>query len=292
MNYDNVINNIREELKAYLIKCNLKSLVVGVSGGVDSALICALARPVCDELGIPLIGRSLPCKSNKEEELNRSNEVGAAFCNDYMEVNLESKFDAMHDCVVCWEEKPSTKIADGNIKARIRMVYLYHVAGITNGIVLSTDNLTEYLLGFWTLHGDVGDYGMIQDLWKTEVYAMTTHLASQLEAGKGHDPRAQALMDCVKAVPTDGLGISNSDLDQIGAKTYSEVDRILKTWLCDDEDAFAHDEELKYSGRPDTWFEMTEEREKVKDHPVVRRFENSHWKRNNPINIKRNRIVK
>jgi len=58
------------------------------------------------------------------------------------------------------------------MKARIRMILLYDLAGGNDGMVLSTDNYTEYLLGFWTLHGDVGDFGMIQSLWKTEVYDM------------------------------------------------------------------------------------------------------------------------
>ena len=60
MNYENAVRNIRTELKTYVEKNNLKSLVIGVSGGIDSALCVLLAKPVCKELNIPLIGRSLP----------------------------------------------------------------------------------------------------------------------------------------------------------------------------------------------------------------------------------------
>lgn len=60
-----------------------------------------------------------------------------------------------------------TPIADGNIQARLRMIYLYNLASIHKGLVMSTDNQTEYQLGFWTIHGDVGDFDPIQDLWKT-----------------------------------------------------------------------------------------------------------------------------
>lgn len=54
-----------------------------------------------------------------------------------------------------------TPIADGNIQARLRMIYLYNLASIHKGLVLSTDNQTEYQLGFWTIHGDVGDFNPI-----------------------------------------------------------------------------------------------------------------------------------
>lgn len=57
-------------------------------------------------------------------------------------------------------------------QARCRMMYLYDIASRHKGLVMSTDNQTEYQLGFWTIHGDVGDFDPIQDLWKTEVYEL------------------------------------------------------------------------------------------------------------------------
>lgn len=73
--------------------------------------------------------------------------------------------------VLVLEEMPNrTPIANGNLQARCRMIHLYDLAGIHGGLVMSTDNQTEYQLGFWTIHGDVGDFDPIQDLWKTEVY--------------------------------------------------------------------------------------------------------------------------
>ena len=105
------------------------------------------------------------------------------------------------------------------------MIYLYDIAQEHNGLVLSTDNWTELMLGFWTLHGDCGDYGMIQNLWKTEVYEMASTFVENLE-----EKRSRALLDCIEAIPTDGLGISASDLDQIGAESYKEVDEILQNF--------------------------------------------------------------
>ncbi len=99
-----------------------------------------------------------------------------------------------------------------------------------HGMVLSTDNYTELLLGFWTLHGDVGDYGMIQNLWKTEVYAMARYIVNNLDNKKAKN----ALQLCIDAVATDGLGITNNDLEQIQAKTYEEVDQILLKMIHND----------------------------------------------------------
>ena len=138
----------------------------------------------------------------------------------------------------------------------MRMIHLYDTAQANNGMVLSTDNLTEYYLGFWTICGDVGDYGMIQELWKTEVYELARYLCTTLD-GYAKD----ALQECIDALPTDGLGISNSDLDQIGAKSYDEVDTILKAVID------GHTVKL--------------------NNPVIERYNRTHYKREIPISIPR-----
>ena len=137
-----------------------------------------------------------------------------------------------------------TPIANGNIQARCRMIHLYDIASIRKGLVMSTDNQTEYQLGFWTIHGDVGDFDPIQDLWKTEVYGLANYLqdhykSKALEALRNdyketcdnYKAMSCAIYNSCKLVPTDGLGISNSDLDQIGAKDYATVDDILSRFI-------------------------------------------------------------
>jgi len=268
-NYKNAVENIRRELKHYVMQSGLKSLVVGMSGGIDSALTAALAKPVCEELGIPLIGRSITILTNKPDEIERARQMGRFFCTDFEDVNLSHGFELLAAFAVEeWDSEDRQsfdfKIRMGNIKARTRMVYLYDLAAKHKGMVLSTDNYTELLLGFWTLHGDVGDYGMIQNLWKTEVYEMARYMASQM----ADTDAAAALLSCVNAVPTDGLGITNSDLDQIKAGSYEEVDQIL--------------------------IEMMRESEKGKsleNHPVVQRNRRSEFKRSNPYNLPRNMIT-
>jgi len=267
--YKSAIENIRTELRKYLTKYPLKSLVLGVSGGIDSALCAALAKPICDELNIALIGRSITILTNKPEEIERAKNIGNHFTSDFKEIDLSESFKIFEKMIIENHQDEDLqsydfKIRLGNAKARTRMVYLYDLASKYKGMVLSTDNYTELLLGFWTLHGDVGDYGMIQQIWKTEVYEMSRFLASQLK----NKEAASALLACVDAVPTDGLGITNSDLDQIGAPSYQAVDGIL--------------------------IRMVKESENIGDlenHKVIIRNRNSEFKRNNPFNIPRNLIT-
>lgn len=254
LNYEHVFNVLVDKTAEYVTSNNLKAMVLGISGGIDSTVVAAICHEVSKKTGIPLIGRSLPIK-NKSDEFATSVHVGEAFCNEFSVYRLERSyraalFDACADVNMAnsyyldeLEEMPSrTPIANGNLQARCRMMYLYDIASRHKGLVMSTDNQTEYQLGFWTIHGDVGDFDPIQDLWKTEVYGLANYLqdhykSKALEALRNdyketcdnYKAMSCAIYNSCKLVPTDGLGISNSDLEQIGAKSYAEVDDILQT---------------------------------------------------------------
>lgn len=257
LNYEKVFNTLVDKTAEYLTKNNLKTMVLGISGGIDSTVVAVICHEVSKKTGIPLIGRSLPIK-NKSDEFATSVHVGEAFCNDFEVYRLERSyraalFDACADAgdvnvansyyLDELEEMPSrTPIANGNLQARCRMMYLYDIASRHSGLVMSTDNQTEYQLGFWTIHGDVGDFDPIQDLWKTEVYGLADYIKKfyierweeyDISESKYHDYKhmIEPLDASIALTPTDGLGISNSDLDQIGAKNYAEVDDILQSLL-------------------------------------------------------------
>lgn len=288
-----VVKSIRGTLSDYIGKNGLQALVLGVSGGIDSAVCAALARPVCDYHGVSLIGRSITIASNKPAEVARASAVGNAFCTDFKEVDLGDGFAHMVKALIEDDEPGELtherKVRRGNLKARMRMIRLYDLAGKHRGMVLSTDNLTELLLGFWTICGDVGDYGMIQRLWKSEVYEVADHLCRVFELEKEFDKR-DALQACGEADPTDGLGVTETDLDQFGVDSYDEVERVLKIWLCVDEDAFAWDDWLAYEGRPESYEDLQEERLGLAGHPIVQRHVKTAFKREIPINIPRHDI--
>lgn len=212
-----------------------------------TAVVAAICHEVSKKTGIPLIGRSLPIK-NKSDEFGVSKLVGQAFCNEFSIVYIEGVYKELLDFITATEiDAPAirivpnlaqTSIANGNIQARLRMIYLYNLASIHKGLVMSTDNQTEYQLGFWTIHGDVGDFDPIQDLWKTEVYELAKWISNRYKNIEHHHTimtgagsKSDAIELSIALTPTDGLGISNSDLEQIGAKDYDTVDDILSRFV-------------------------------------------------------------
>jgi NAD+ synthetase len=260
LNYEHVFDVLVDKTAEYVTENNLKAMVLGISGGIDSTVVAAICHEVSKKTGIPLIGRSLPIK-NKSDEFATSVHVGETFCDEFEVYRLERSyraalFDACADAgdvnmansyhLDELEEMPSrTPIANGNLQARCRMMYLYDIASRHKGLVMSTDNQTEYQLGFWTIHGDVGDFDPIQDLWKTEVYGLANYLLDRYkskalealhndykETCDKYRAMSYAMYSSCKLIPTDGLGISNSDLEQIGARTYYDVDRVLQTLIC------------------------------------------------------------
>lgn len=259
LNYEHVFNVLVDKTAEYVTSNNLKVMVLGISGGIDSTVVAAICHEVSKKTGIPLIGRSLPIK-NKSDEFVTSVHVGEAFCDKFEVYRLERSyraalFDACADAgdvnmansyhLDELEEMPSrTPIANGNLQARCRMMYLYDIASRHKGLVMSTDNQTEYQLGFWTIHGDVGDFDPIQDLWKTEVYGLANYMRDRYrskalealhndykETCDKYRAMSYAVYSSCKLIPTDGLGISNSDLEQIGAKDYDTVDDILSRFV-------------------------------------------------------------
>ena len=228
IDYKKFVENSRKWLEDYITSNHLQSLVIGVSGGIDSTVTCAIASPVCHDLGIPLIGRSLPTTTNMPEENNAAILVGMAFCSDFKVENISEECQKLiYELEL--KEGNMTRLQEGNIKARVRMTYLYHLASIHRGCVLDTDNKTEHELGFWTIHGDVGDLncGLIH-LWKTEVYELAGYLYS--ERLKFPDKnKLNALLKSAELMPTDGNGVmAGGDCAQFGLDNYEQVDDVLK----------------------------------------------------------------
>ena len=241
--YGKVFETLVQETSNYLTRNNLNCVVLGISGGIDSTVCAAICHEVSKRTSIPLIGRSLPTKYNKEEEISTADLVGRAFCSDYKEVPIMHPYNAFLDFVDAAGDV-ITPIANGNIQARLRMMYLYNLASIHKGLVIDTDNLTEHNLGYWTIHGDVGDFNPIGGLWKTEVFELAKYIANEyyskmriLEEGHFYDEadlygiKYNAIKDSLKLLPTAGLGITNSDLEEIGANSYEEIDGTLREIL-------------------------------------------------------------
>ena len=189
-------------LKDYCLLYNIKSLVIGVSGGIDSAVSSTLAA----KTGLPVYALGLPILQKEEQETlsdahlewlqsNFNNVVVNKF-------DLTKVFDTFQFTM---KEFGSNNLALANSRSRLRMVTLYQIATCVGGIVVGTGNKVEdYGIGFYTKYGDGGvDIAPIADLYKTEVWELGKHL--------GVDQRI------IDAQPTDGLwDDGRTDEDQIG----------------------------------------------------------------------------
>jgi NAD+ synthetase len=244
--------NIRAHITNYITENRLQALVLGISGGIDSALCAALLKPVCEACNIPLIGRSITIETNQPDEIERSMKVGENFCHNFEYLNITNTYLENRKNLVCLDNSMLSKLRQGNLKARMRMILLYDLAQFYRGIVIATDNFTEYLTGFWTLHGDVGDYAPILHLWKTEVYALAQYLLAEC-----NEKQKEALQQSIDAVPVDGLGISSCDCEQLGVTDYFEADQLFVRYF-----------------QGETALEL---------HPLIKRYRQSHYKRNNPV---------
>lgn len=264
LDYQKIIVNIRETIKMYINSYKIKGLIMGVSGGADSGINSALLKPICDELGIPLIGRYIHIESNKQDEKDRAEAIGNQYCTEFKSIDLTDLYHSMLPTFEEGEEVDTTnfdeRLRRGNIKCRLRMIYLYNLAKKYNALVVDNDNLTEHLLGFWTIGGDIGDITPLASLFKTEVYKLGIELLKETDDKK-------ALQDVIDAIPTDGLGITSSDVEQLGVKNYDEADDIL------------------YHIIQGTFKEACEEHGNTHCLKVLQRNVNSEFKRNHPSRI-------
>lgn len=303
-NYELVFKNLVQRTKEYVINNNIQAMILGISGGIDSTVVAAICYEVSVMTGIPLIGRSLPTKFNKEEETTAATLVGKAFCTDFQTVHIGDWCKELYSDFSIIEGE-MTPIAKGNIQARFRMMYLYNLASIHKGIVMDTDNLTENNLGYWTLHGDVGDFNPIGGLWKTEIFKLAEVLIKLYEIHStvlSHThgivrelKKLEAVTASLKLKPTAGLGITNNDLEELGAESYEQVDYILQEilawkWLAGERG------DLPESTKEQR--EMFLDEQQMLDTPIeiilniTNRHFNSEFKRKKmPIKIERDSIV-
>ena len=211
--YSKLKDRIVDWLNYYVDSNNIKSLVVGVSGGIDSAVTSTLAAST----GLPTYVLGMPILQDKDQESLSDIHLSWLAQNFHFNVtvrkfDLTSLFENFKDIM---GEEFDTDHALANSRSRLRMVTLYQVATVTQGIVVGTGNKVEdYGIGFYTKYGDGGvDIAPIADLYKTEVW----------ELGKfmGIDSRI------IEAQPTDGLwDDGRTDEDQIGA-SYAELEEAM-----------------------------------------------------------------
>ena len=212
MQTEKITNHIVNWLKDYAVKAGIKGFVVGVSGGIDSALTSTL----CAKTGMPTLCLEMPIhqsESQVDRALNHVAWLKDNFNNVSMtRINLTLVFDSLVSALPKVDDKEKLFMSLANTRARLRMTSLYYFAALNGYLVVGTGNKVEdFGVGFYTKYGDGGvDLSPIADLMKSEVYELSKHLGIN--------------EDIIKAAPTDGLwGDSRTDEDQIGA-SYDELE--------------------------------------------------------------------
>ena len=218
MKYDIIADNIIQWLKDYAKKSKTNGFVVGISGGIDSALTSTL----CANTGLPTLCIDMPILQSKNEVNRASNHITWLQKNfnniSHKSIDLNNVFSSFKSAV----EKNNDQnnfLPLANSRSRLRMTTLYFFAGTNNYLVVGTGNKVEdFGIGFYTKYGDGGvDISPIADLNKTDVFEISKALG--------------VIDEIIKAKPTDGLwDDGRTDEDQIGA-TYKELE-----WAMDQKD--------------------------------------------------------
>lgn len=216
MQTDKVVDYIVNWLKDYATNAKMNGFVVGISGGIDSALTSTL----CAKTGFPTLCIEMPihqAPSQVSRAQEHISQLKKRFPNvSSIEVNLTTFFETFKTSVPDNSDNENLFLSLANARARMRMTTLYYFAGLHKYLVAGTGNKVEdFGVGFYTKYGDGGvDLSPIADLMKSEVYKLSASV--------------QVPASIQKAKPTDGLwGDDRTDEDQIGA-TYDQLEWAMK----------------------------------------------------------------
>ncbi|MBQ0770092.1 MAG: NAD(+) synthase [Bizionia sp.] len=254
MQTEKVVDHIVNWLKEYANNAKVNGFVVGISGGIDSAVTSIL----CAKTGLDVLCIEMPIHQ-AESHVSRAQEHIAFLKEIYPRVSdtrtdLTPVFEEFKTEVSLKGNQATVDMALANTRARLRMTTLYYHAGLLGLLVAGTGNkIEDFGVGFYTKYGDGGvDLSPIADLMKSEVYAIGAFL--------------KVPASILKAAPSDGLfGDSRSDEDQIGA-SYPELEWAM---LADNSGKTAAD----FSGRQQEVFSIykrlnTANKHKMKAIPV------------------------
>lgn len=216
MQTEKVIDHIVNWLKEYANKANIKGFVIGISGGIDSAVTSTL----CAKTGLDLLCLEMPIHQGKNQVSRADNHINWLMDNfknvNRQMVELTPVFDSLVAAFPEVENEEERFMSLANTRARLRMTSLYYFAALKGYLVAGTGNKVEdFGVGFYTKYGDGGvDLSPIADLLKSEVWEIGRVLGVNKEI--------------IEAAPTDGLwGDSRTDEDQIGA-SYPELEWAMK----------------------------------------------------------------
>ena len=215
-------NAIVVGLRDYVAKNGFTSVLVGLSGGIDSALVAALA---IDALGPDRVhGVGMPSKYSSEHSLADARQMAANTGLGFRVVEIQQMVDAFI------KELSLTGLAEENVQARVRGTTLMGLSNQEGHLVLATGNKSELACGYSTLYGDaVGGYAPIKDIYKTDVWALS-RWRNQVAREAGETPPIPE--NSITKEPSAELRPDQKDSDSL--PEYEILDRVLKAYVDDD----------------------------------------------------------
>ncbi len=212
MNWNKEIENISKWIKKYIQKSGTKGAVIGVSGGIDSAVstyLCVKALGKENVLGISMSCFSSPDSRTDAIQLSENLKI------KLLNVPIITIYNETLSTLNFKKTDKNYQLIQANLKARLRMVILYSYANSLNRLVIGTSNLSETKIGYFTKFGDgAADLEPIGSYYKTEVYSMAKLMPEIPESILIKEPSAD-------------LWDGQKDIDEIGM-SYQELDQILK----------------------------------------------------------------
>lgn len=207
-NIEIVVDDLVNWLKETVVDANCKGIVFGLSGGIDSALVAALAKRAFPEDALGII---MPCHSNPEDE-EHARLVAKALDLKVNKADLSPVFDQL---VTSVDDDGENRLATSNIKPRLRMTTLYYYAQKNGYLVAGTGNKSELTIGYFTKHGDSGvDILPIADFVKEEVWELSRYLDI---------PEV-----IINKAPSAGLWDNQTDEQEMGF-SYKDLDTYINT---------------------------------------------------------------
>ncbi len=208
LNVEKAVDEICNFIKSKLDESKANGLVIGLSGGLDSSTVAYLCARIIESDRI--LGLVLPSETTAPEDIEDAVMVADSLGIKYKNLNIDHLVE--HFPKLCPECSKSA-LANGNLKARARMMLLYYHSNSMNRLVMGTGNKTELLVGYFTKYGDGGvDILPIGDLYKTHV----KEIAAYVDVPK----------NIIEKAPTAGLWTGQTDEEELGIK-YELLDKIL-----------------------------------------------------------------
>jgi NAD+ synthase (glutamine-hydrolysing) len=211
-------------LRDYVDKNGFSDVVVGVSGGIDSAVTAALCAEALGPDRVHCV--SMPSRYSSEGTRTDARAVAEALGCAFREIPIESTVGAFHDALAAEIEGGLQGLASENLQARVRGVLLMALSNTYGWLVVSTGNKSELAVGYSTLYGDmVGGFALLKDVFKTDVYRLAEHLNER--AGRELVPRST-----IEREPSAELRDDQRDSDSI--PPYDVLDPVLEAYVEED----------------------------------------------------------